>query len=175
MGCLADDTLAAFIEGALPEEAARQVDEHVSGCPECRWLVARAASPTLHETASWSPRSPAVALSAGQRVGRYVILDVVGQGAMGIVYAARDPSLNRTISLKLLRDEQVPAVSASASQTRLLREAQAMAQLSDPHVVSVHDVGSGPSKGRCSWRWSSWTAPRSSGGWRSGRARERRC
>src|SRR5262249_36026802 len=67
--------------------------------------------------------------------------EVIGQGGMGIVYAAHDPSLSRKITLKLLRDDEEPARKSGARQAWLLREAQAMAQLSHPNVVAVYDVG----------------------------------
>jgi serine/threonine protein kinase len=57
---------------------------------------------------------------------------------MGIVYAAYDPKLDRRVALKLLRNDAALGVGASA---RLFREAQAMARLSHPNVVAVHDVG----------------------------------
>ncbi|MCA9650412.1 MAG: serine/threonine protein kinase [Myxococcales bacterium] len=74
----------------------------------------------------------------GDRLGRYVVLDTLGRGGMGIVYAAYDPDLDRKVALKLLlpgRD------GGEASRRRLLREAQAIARLSHPNVVAVHDVG----------------------------------
>jgi len=74
----------------------------------------------------------------GSAIGRYVILEHVGAGAMGVVYAAYDPELDRKVALKLLRRSQG---LDSAAQTRLLREAQALARVSHPNVVSVHDVG----------------------------------
>ena len=70
----------------------------------------------------------------GDRIGRYVIVDRVGAGAMGVVFAAYDPSLDRRIALKVVDPQGRPTDA-------LMREAQAMAQLNDPHVVSVHDVG----------------------------------
>jgi tetratricopeptide (TPR) repeat protein len=61
---------------------------------------------------------------------------------MGVVYAAYDPELDRKLAIKLVR----PAASATEDQrarhARLLREAQAMAKLSHPNVIAVHDVGS---------------------------------
>lgn len=72
------------------------------------------------------------------RVGRYAVLRKLGQGGMGVVYVAYDEDLDRKVALKLLRgelsqDERGPA--------RMLREAQALARLSHPNVVQVHEVG----------------------------------
>ena len=82
-------------------------------------------------------------LPTGTTIGRYVVLEMVGKGGMGVVYGAYDPQLQRRIALKLLRVEQVDANggSLSDSQQRLLREAQAMAKLSHPNVLSVFDAG----------------------------------
>ena len=71
-------------------------------------------------------------LSRGSLVGRYVVLDPIGEGGMGVVYAAYDPELDRRVALKLM-----PAGSGG----RMLREAQALARLAHPNVVAVHDVG----------------------------------
>lgn len=70
----------------------------------------------------------------GRTIGRFVIERELGSGGMGIVYAARDPVLDRRVAIKLIR----PGV---AGETRLLREAQAMARLTDPNVVTVHEAG----------------------------------
>jgi serine/threonine protein kinase len=72
-------------------------------------------------------------------IGRYVVLDSVGMGGMGLVCAAYDPKLNRKIALKLLRNASDEEASL-AGRNRLFREAQALAQLSHPNVVTVHDV-----------------------------------
>jgi tRNA A-37 threonylcarbamoyl transferase component Bud32/tetratricopeptide (TPR) repeat protein len=72
-------------------------------------------------------------------IGRYVVLDSVGMGGMGLVCAAYDPKLNRKIALKLLRNASDEEAS-TAGRNRLFREAQALAQLSHPNVVTVHDV-----------------------------------
>ena len=75
----------------------------------------------------------------GATLGRYVVLDRLGAGGMGVVYAAYDPKLDRRVALKLLHH--------GADETRLLREAQALARLSHPNVVAVHDVGTIEPKG----------------------------
>ena len=78
-------------------------------------------------------------LAPGTLVGRYVIGEALGTGGMGVVYAARDPELDRDIAIKVLRPE-FARVHPDATK-RIIREAQAMARLSHPNVVSVHDVG----------------------------------
>jgi tetratricopeptide (TPR) repeat protein len=80
-------------------------------------------------------------LTRGQAVGRYVILQMLGAGGMGVVYSAYDPDLDRKVALKLLRPAPGSRRSETDGRARLLREAQAMAKLSHPNVVAVHDVG----------------------------------
>ncbi len=93
-----------------------------------------AVAPTVDDQRS---RSGGGVLEAGERLGRYVVLEHIGAGGMGTVYAARDPELDRVVAIKLLSSE----VGAGPMTLRLEREARAMARLSDPHVVAVHDVG----------------------------------
>ena len=81
---------------------------------------------------SVEPRS----LGRAELVGRYVVLSRLGAGAMGVVYAAFDPDLDRKVALKLLLSGHGGTAAA-----RLLREAQALARLAHPNVVAVHDVG----------------------------------
>jgi serine/threonine protein kinase len=73
------------------------------------------------------------------KLTRYVLLRRLGAGGMGVVYQAYDPSLDRKVAIKLLRaapgDEH-----AEQAHARLLREAQALAKLSNPNVVAVYDV-----------------------------------
>jgi formylglycine-generating enzyme required for sulfatase activity len=78
-------------------------------------------------------------LAIGAHIGRYVILERVGNGAMGVVYGAYDPELDRKIALKLLRG--IGAGAAPLARARMMREAKAMARLSHPNVAAVHDVG----------------------------------
>ena len=70
-----------------------------------------------------------------------VILGMVGRGGMGDVYAAYDPELDRKIALKLLNDGAADSGPQARSQGRLLKEAKAIARLSHPNVVVVHDAG----------------------------------
>ncbi len=73
------------------------------------------------------------------RVGRFTILEKLGAGGMGVVHAAFDPDLERKIAIKFVRDDVADA--EGRARARLLREAQALARLDHPNVVSVYDVG----------------------------------
>ena len=75
-------------------------------------------------------------IQPAEQVGRFHILGLIGAGGMGRVYAAYDPQLDRRVALKVLLDRV-----DNADDARLIREAQALARLSHPNVVAVHDVG----------------------------------
>ncbi len=77
-------------------------------------------------------------VQVSQRIGRYVLLKQLGEGGMGIVFAAYDDQLDRKVALKLLHEAKT---GPSDQRQRMLREAQAMARVSHPNVVHVYDVG----------------------------------
>ncbi|HET6585525.1 MAG TPA: serine/threonine-protein kinase, partial [Nannocystaceae bacterium] len=93
---------------------------------------------TLHDDTATVPSPRDDAPEPGARVGRYVLLERIGMGGMGIVYAAFDPELDRRVALKLLRG----SAGEARADLRLLREARALAKLTHPNVVPVFDVGS---------------------------------
>ena len=70
--------------------------------------------------------------------GNYEILDTLGKGGMGVVYRAHDRNLNRTVALKILRDDLRGEERVLA---RFRREAEAFARLDHPNIVHVHSVG----------------------------------
>lgn len=71
------------------------------------------------------------------RLGRYVIVDRVGAGGMGVVYSAYDPELDRRVAIKLLKSTS----NDIELRARLQREARSMARLTDKNVVAVYDAG----------------------------------
>jgi tetratricopeptide (TPR) repeat protein/tRNA A-37 threonylcarbamoyl transferase component Bud32 len=69
--------------------------------------------------------------------GRYAVLKKLGEGGKGIVYKARDTVLNRVVAIKMLKS----AVSSEEAYSRFIREAQAVAKLNHPNIVSIYDIG----------------------------------
>jgi serine/threonine protein kinase/tetratricopeptide (TPR) repeat protein len=77
-------------------------------------------------------------LSAGDRLGRYEILGPLGAGGMGEVYRARDTSLEREVAVKVLPEAMAGNLDWLA---RFEREAKAVARLSHPNILDIHDYG----------------------------------
>jgi hypothetical protein len=80
----------------------------------------------------------AMSESLPARIGRYAVLRCLGRGAMGVVYSAYDPELDRKVAIKVVRDTMRARAQA---RKRVLQEAQTLARLSHPHVVQVYEVG----------------------------------
>jgi serine/threonine protein kinase/Tfp pilus assembly protein PilF len=97
------------------------------------------APPSRDETApDKAPASRRAGLTRGTSIGRFLLLDQLGQGGMGVVYKAYDPELDRPVALKLVRTSDE---DTARGHNRLLREAQALARLQHPNVIAVYDVG----------------------------------
>ena len=79
-----------------------------------------------------------VAASALQQVGRFTLLRQLGAGAMGAVYAAYDERLDRRVAIKLLHQAET---AGTLQRQRVLREAQSLARIAHPNVVSIFEVG----------------------------------
>ncbi|MCX4241130.1 serine/threonine-protein kinase [Paraliomyxa miuraensis] len=158
MDCPDAHVLAALGEGSLSASERTQVEEHIDACSVCTERVAERPRADASGSSSdalatiWSGPTASDQDSKGskgskgsdplRRLGRYVLLERLGAGAMGEVHAAYDPELDRRVALKILRPNLRRGASQSVGQARLLREAQATASLSHPNVITVHDVGS---------------------------------
>ena len=136
--------MRALLEPALgrpPAERARYLDEACAEEESLRaelqsLLEAHDEAGSFIEAPAFDPRgaraADAAALAPGTPLGRFVVLELVGSGGMGAVYAAYDSQLDRRVALKLLH---------AGTEEPLRREAQALARLSHPNVITVYDVG----------------------------------
>ncbi len=75
------------------------------------------------------------------KLGKYEILRELGRGAMGVVYEAFDPSIERTVALKTIRRDQLEGDNAAEMITRFQREAKAAGRLNHPNIVAIYDFG----------------------------------
>ncbi|MFO0595586.1 MAG: serine/threonine-protein kinase [Myxococcaceae bacterium] len=161
--------LARFVGKVLDAETHARIAAHLDGCVLCRAELrtleemklgvtdpalpheptratpheVRAPASGLEDTfvrPTPAPRPSGETLATGFEVGRYVVTRRLGQGAMGEVFAAWDPRLERSVAIKLLRAD-LPMVENKPLRARLVREAQALARLTHPNVIAVHDLG----------------------------------
>ena len=79
-----------------------------------------------------------------ERFGRYEILTELGRGAMGVVYKARDPKINRVVAVKTISLAGQPLEDEIEFRERFIREAEAAGRLSHPGIVTIFDVGEEP-------------------------------
>jgi tetratricopeptide (TPR) repeat protein len=114
--------IADFSARILEGERVPLVESHVADCSECRALVFAMADESHAE-----PRAC---------IGRFEIEDIIGRGAMGVVYRAHDPELDRKVAIKVHA-----GAFDLAGEERLRREAQALARLNRPNVVAVYEAG----------------------------------
>jgi hypothetical protein len=74
-------------------------------------------------------------------IGRYMVRDVIGRGAMGVILRAHDPQLDRQLAIKLIARELLDGADGEEYVTRFKREARASSRCAHPNIVAVHDFG----------------------------------
>ena len=141
--CPADNTIDVLVRGELPAREWQGIEAHFDECQRCRKAALEKLGPLMAPTRSLdrsgdsARRGSPGELGPGTQVGRHIVIERLGAGGMGTVYSAYDTTLERRIALKFL---SAPAGDAAAA-AKLVAEASAMARLSHPNVVTVHDVG----------------------------------
>ncbi|MEM7152772.1 MAG: serine/threonine-protein kinase [Myxococcota bacterium] len=146
---LSEERIAAYLRGELSAQARRDVEAALDREPQWLAVVAMLARGEARDGPTPPPssedddaslverleREHEARIRPGMRLGRYEVEQPLGRGGMGVVVAAHDPELGRRVALKLLHGTN------EREQARLLREARALAQLNDRHVITVNDVG----------------------------------
>jgi tetratricopeptide (TPR) repeat protein/predicted Ser/Thr protein kinase len=132
MECLDEDTVLALADGLPSGRERERIDRHVDGCPRCRELLA-----DVMRLETPAGEAAATAVRIGTAIDHYALRRWLGSGTTAAVYAAFDNKLEREVALKLFHaDEAGDAAGKLASS-----EAQALARLHHPHVLTVHAVG----------------------------------
>jgi tetratricopeptide (TPR) repeat protein/predicted Ser/Thr protein kinase len=140
VACVDENALTAYFSFRLAPDETTRLFEHLDGCAACARLFNDvAAALTTQDTLPRTAPERDGSADAPLVLGRYRIDRVLGMGGMGVVYAGFDPQLERKVAIKLLQPDS--KISAGTLRTRLVREAQAMAQLSHPNVINVFEVG----------------------------------
>jgi serine/threonine-protein kinase len=134
--------LSSFLLGALFHDAARNCS--VDRSSSLIWIIYTAIS-LAAVIIGWVIRRRRHNRQ-GQRLGVYDLEELIGRGGMGEVWRARQLQLDRPVAIKLIRSDVIATRDAEAttrSACLFAREARAMAGLSSPHTVAVHDCGVG--------------------------------
>ena len=133
MNCLDENQVMEYLQGSLPEQQRLEVEEHLDRCGQCLALVSETV-----RMATPGERSTAARLGPGTRVAQFMVIRLLGGGAMGKVYLCRDTRLGRRVALKIIKAD---ALGADEAVLRFMREARTTARFAHPHIVTIHDVG----------------------------------
>jgi serine/threonine protein kinase len=144
-----DERLAALLEDLAAQQKrgkAADVDalaqQHPDLANELRALWATAQFAAFAKPSSSTPPDSTAAVlnnhAPPSSFGDYELLEELGRGGMGVVYKARQRSLNRLVAIKLMREARL---SSEEDRARFRAEAEAAARLKHPNIVTVHEVG----------------------------------
>ncbi len=122
--CPSEEDLVRMVEGALGNDSLSAIEQHVDTCEHCAAVLAGLGG--LEQS------------QVRRTLGRYQLDRRIAAGGMGEVWAAWDPQLRRELAIKFVRPDRA---DDGRERDRLLREARALARLTHPNVLAVHDVG----------------------------------
>lgn len=128
--CLDATTVLRFLAGALASDERAATEAHLLACDLCAEVACCGAVS--------KNRAPATRLCPGARVGHYRLLEALGRGRSGVVFAAFDVDLERRVALKIT---QLAGGGTRQLRSRALREGRALARVCHPNVVTIHEIG----------------------------------
>ncbi len=153
MDCPASPELAEFLAGKLPRTRTAWIADHVRVCPRCEealqtvdvpgdaLLAALSTVADGRDSDTVPMRLLDLARAARTRpakLGRFEFQGEIGSGSYGTVFRARDPQLDRTVAIKILRTGRL---GDKEDLDRFLREARSFAQLKHPGIVTLYEIG----------------------------------
>jgi hypothetical protein len=140
------ERLRAYVLGKEDDDSSAEIEQHLGGCDFCRDLLRPEDEDSLvlllrgiGDTSVGAERPALPAASRRQRrLPGYELLEVLGEGGMGVVWKARQQGLNRLVAIKLLRSA---GTASQESLARFRREAESVARLHHSHIVQIYDIG----------------------------------
>src|SRR5207302_677439 len=162
--CPTEEELADYLVGVLANDRHEHLTGHLDSCAECQARIGLLAqSPDTYSSHAGPIAPPDAfagepqlqqALARAQdlgcppvadtvpldQIGDYGILEEIARGGMGVVYKARQKSLNRIVALKMIRAGDL---ASAANVQRFRAEAEAVASLDHAHIVPIYEIGEG--------------------------------
>ena len=149
IACPSADTLHKLLRDELEPDSHRSLQQHLEECSACNQMLQKIEDDlSRHMKGDMTPdladgnRSTVAYIATTEAEGRpsirgYEITGVLGEGGMGVVYKATQPSLKRVVALKMIRG----VGAGKHERERFRKEAEAIAQLAHPNIVQIHEIG----------------------------------
>jgi len=139
MGCPDSEVLGLFINNRLPEKLDLEIESHVEHCLACKAYLESTCrrEPGLFDLREGLKSKELGALYRKPEILGYEILDFYKAGGQGVIFKARETTLDRLVAIKVLKTDYI---SESNRENAIISEAQAIARISHPNIVKLHSL-----------------------------------